>query len=138
MRAYGTIRLLVTVSCYMKVKYSYPLHIRLGWDLCLLRLSLWVVSCFLNIYIVVLHHNLCINFFFSERVIPIWNSLLNSVVSASSTSTFKAHLSHIELTPISKLFPHKYLGSLQVHSLCLYWHFWCSFHQVNYMYIMST
>ena len=68
MRAYGTFRLLVTVSCYMKVKYSYPLHIRLGQDLCLIRLSLWAVSCFFKliyiyiiyiytcIYIVVLHH----------------------------------------------------------------------------------
>ena len=49
MRAYGTFRLLVTVSCYMKVKYSYPLHIRLGQDLCLIRLSLWAVSCFFKL-----------------------------------------------------------------------------------------
>ena len=52
------------------------------------------------------HHNFHLNFF-SERVIPIWNSLPNSVVSASSVCAFKAHLSHVDLTPFCKLFPYK-------------------------------
>ena len=52
------------------------------------------------------HHNFRLNFF-SERVIPIWNSLPNSVVSASSVCAFKAHLSHVDLTPFCKLFPYK-------------------------------
>ena len=52
------------------------------------------------------HHNFRLNFF-SERVIPIWNSLPNSVVSASSVCEFKAHLSHVDLTPFCKLFPYK-------------------------------
>ena len=52
------------------------------------------------------HHNFRQNFF-SERVIPIWNSLPNSVVSASSVCAFKAHLSHVDLTPFCKLFPYK-------------------------------
>ena len=52
------------------------------------------------------HHNFRLNFF-SERVIPIWNSLPNSVVSASSVCAFKAHLRHVDLTPFCKLFPYK-------------------------------
>ena len=56
---------------------------------------------------VVVSHVLGLSKIFSERVIPIWNSLPNSVVSASSVCAFKAHLSHVDLTPFCKLFPYK-------------------------------
>ena len=77
------------------------------------------------------HHNFRLNFF-SEHAIPIWNSLPNSVVSASSISTFKAHLSHVDLTPFCKLFAYnrQFISAF----ICHYLPFRCSFHLINYIY----
>ena len=47
----------------------------------------------------------CHKFFFSQRVIPIWNSLPDNVVSAPSVSSFKFKLSNINLSNFCKLYP---------------------------------
>ena len=42
--------------------------------------------------------------FFSERIVPVWNSLREDVVSAPSLELFKSRLDSEELAPFCKLF----------------------------------
>ena len=50
------------------------------------------------------HHNFC-STFFSIRVIHIWNSLPDSVVTASSEKIFRSKLSNVDLSPFFKCYP---------------------------------
>ena len=50
------------------------------------------------------HHNFRSNFF-SIRVIHIWNSLPDSVVTASSEKIFRSKLSNVDLSPFCKCYP---------------------------------
>ena len=50
------------------------------------------------------HHNFHSNFF-SIRVIHIWNSLPDSVVTASSEKIFRSKLSNVDLSPFCKCLP---------------------------------
>ena len=50
------------------------------------------------------HHNFCSNVF-SIRVIHIWNSLPDSVVTASSEKILRSKLSNIDLSPLCKCYP---------------------------------
>ena len=50
------------------------------------------------------HHNFYSNFF-SIRVIHIWNSLPDSVATASSEKIFRSNLSNLDLSPFCKCYP---------------------------------
>ena len=50
------------------------------------------------------HHNFRSNFF-SIRVIHIWNSLPDSVVTACSEKIFRSKLSNVDLSPFCKCYP---------------------------------
>ena len=50
------------------------------------------------------HHNFRSNFF-SIRVIQIWNSLPDSVVTASSEKISRSKLSNVDLSPFCKCYP---------------------------------
>ena len=46
-------------------------------------------------------------YFFTSRVVPIWNSLPQHVVSAKNIITFMSHLQTVDLSPFCKLYPFK-------------------------------
>ena len=49
----------------------------------------------------------CRLYFFSSRVVPIWNSLPQHVVSAKNIITFMCRLKTVDLSPFCKLYPFK-------------------------------
>ena len=45
--------------------------------------------------------------FFTSRVVPIWNTMPEHLVSAHNIVTFKSYLKTVDLSPFCKLYPFK-------------------------------